>query len=49
MAKNIYQIFRIYTELKDNIRQDRNRLAAARNLVLGRLEFGVFRLVEGSL
>lgn len=44
-AKNINKIFKIYTNIKEEIKKDHKRLAHAKALVLERLQYGVFKLI----
>lgn len=48
-ANNINKIFRIYKEVKNDIKNDTKRLINTKLVILARLQFGVYKLMEDNL
>lgn len=46
---NINKIFKIYAEIKQDIKKDNKRLTNTKYNILARLQYGVYKLMENNL
>jgi|JI61114BRNA_FD_contig_31_1554899_length_858_multi_1_in_0_out_0_2 hypothetical protein len=44
-ANNINKIFKLYGEIKEDIKKDIKRLKSTKHSILSRLQYGVFKLL----